>query len=63
VGTAKKFHRKGLGKAVIYEGIQRLKRMGAQMAYVGSGSEPASAFYTSIGFNECDISQMWTKTL
>lgn len=63
VGTAKKFHRMGLGKAIIYEGIQRLKRIGAQMACVGSGSEPASSFYTSIGFTECDISRMWTKTL
>jgi len=63
VGTAKKFHRMGLGKAVIYEGIKRLKLIGAQMAYVGSGSKPASVFYTSIGFKEYDVSQMWTKTL
>ena len=63
VGTSPDYQRLGLGKAVIYEGLQRLKRLGAQKAFVGSGSEGASAFYTSIGFDQCDVSQMWIKTL
>ena len=62
VGTSPEYQRLGLGKAVIYEGLQRLKRLGAQEAFVGSGSVGASAFYKSIGFDRCDVSQMWTKT-
>ena len=61
VGTAPEYQRLGLGKAVMYEGLHRLERMGAEMAFVGSGSEGAYAFYTSIGFNQLDISEMWTK--
>ena len=63
VGTAPEFQRFGLGKAVIFEGLRRLERLGAQIAYVGSGSEGASAFYTSIGFSHRDVSEMWTKEL
>jgi len=63
VGTAPEYQRLGLGKAVIHEGLRRLEKLGAQMAFVGSGSEGASTFYTSIGFNQCDVSEMWTKVL
>ena len=63
VGTAPEYQRLGLGKAVIHEGLRRLEKLGAQIAFVGSGSEGASAFYTSIGFNQCDVSEMWTKVL
>jgi len=63
VGTAPEYQRLGLGKAVIHEGLRRLGQLGADMAFVGSGSEEASAFYTSIGFNQCDVSEMWTKIL
>jgi ribosomal protein S18 acetylase RimI-like enzyme len=62
VGTAPEYQRLGLGKAVMYEGLHRLQRMGAEMAFVGSGSEGAYAFYTSIGFDRLDISEMWTKS-
>jgi len=61
VGTAPEYQRLGLGKAVMHEGLHRLQRMGAEIAFVGSGSEGAYAFYTSIGFNRLDISEMWTK--
>jgi mycothiol synthase len=63
VGTAPEYQRLGLGKAVIHEGLHRLERLGAEIAFVGSGSEGASAFYTSIGFNHCNVSEMWTKEL
>ena len=63
VGTAPEYQRLGLGKAVIHEGLRRLEKLGAQLAFVGSGSEGASTFYTSIGFNQCDVSEMWTKVL
>lgn len=63
VGTAPEYQRLGLGKAVMYEGLHRLQRIGAEMAFVGSGSEGAYAFYTSIGFDRLDISEMWTKSV
>lgn len=63
VGTAPEYQRLGLGKAIIHEGLHRLEQLGAEIAFVGSGSEEASAFYTSIGFNHCDVSDMWTKEL
>ncbi|MCJ7538001.1 MAG: hypothetical protein MUO57_20940 [Anaerolineales bacterium] len=63
VGTALEYQRLGLGKAVIHEGMRRLGLLGAEMAFVGSGSEGASAFYTSIGFTHSDLSEMWTKVL
>jgi hypothetical protein len=50
-----------LGKAVIVEGLRRLKRMGATMAYVGSYSRPAHALYASVGFTEYDLSRPWKK--
>jgi len=63
VGTTPEHQRRGLGKAVIYEGLRRLKDLGAEIAFVGSGSDQASAFYTSIGFTERDIFEMWEKDL
>lgn len=46
VGTHKAYRCKGLGKAVIYEGLNRLKTLGAVKVYVGSGQ----TFYRKIGF-------------
>ena len=63
VGTAPEYQRLGLGKAVMHEGMRRLEKVGADMAFVGSGSDKASAFYTSIGFTQSDLSEMWTKIL
>ena len=63
VGTAPDHQRKGLARAVMYEGLRRLKRLGATMAFVGSGSATAHDFYVSIGFAEVDHSVMWEKVL
>lgn len=63
VGTSPEHQRRGLGKAVIHEGMRRLDKLGAVVAFVDSGSEGASTFYTSIGFTELDISEMWTKDI
>ncbi len=43
VGTAPQHQRRGLGKAVMCEGLRRLKRMGATLALVGSYMPPAHA--------------------
>ena len=63
VGTASAYQRRGLGKAVMCEGLRRLKRLGATMAYVGSEAPDTLAFYTSVGFTVCELSQPWTKEL
>ncbi len=51
------------GMAVISEDLRRLNRLGPVVAFVGSGSKGASAFYKSIGFAICDVAEMWTKDL
>jgi mycothiol synthase len=63
VGTAPVHQRRGLGKAVMCEGLRRLKQMGATMAYVGSYSPEAHALYASVGFTEYDLSEPWEKKL
>jgi mycothiol synthase len=63
VGTAPAHQRQGLGKAVMGEGLRRLKRMGATMAYVGSYAPAAHALYASLGFTEYDLSEPWGKEL
>jgi GNAT superfamily N-acetyltransferase len=61
VGTAPEHQRRGLGKAVMCEGLRRLKRLGAVMAYVGSYSPEAHALYASVGFTAYDLSEPWVR--
>lgn len=57
VGTIPKYRRLGLGKAVIYEGINRIKRLGAKKIHVGSNQN----FYKAIGFNVEATTEIWYK--
>jgi ribosomal protein S18 acetylase RimI-like enzyme len=52
VGTHPDFQRKGLGKAVMVEGMRRMKAAGMRRAVVGFDPNNAAAFalYTSMGF-------------
>jgi mycothiol synthase len=61
VGTAPEYQRRGLGKAVMCEGLRRLQRLGATLAFVGSFEAPAHALYASVGFTEYDLSEAWEK--
>ena len=63
VATVPAHQRRGLGKAVMFEGLRRLKRLGATMAYVGSYSPEAGALYASVGFTDYDLSEPWVKEL
>ena len=63
VGTAPAHQRRGLGKAVMCEGLRRLARMGATMAYVGSYGPAAHALYASVGFLDYDLDEPWAKEL
>jgi predicted N-acetyltransferase YhbS len=59
VGTIPKYRRMGLAKAVIYEGINRARKMGANIMYVGSNQQ----FYLSIGFSVIYSKEIWLKKL
>jgi len=61
VGTAPAHQKRGLGKAVMCEGLRRLQRLGATLAYVGSYTPGAHALYESVGFTEYDLSERWIK--
>lgn len=61
VGTVPAKQRRGLGKALMLEGLHRLKALGATLATVGSYSEAAGALYASAGFTEYDLSEPWSK--
>lgn len=61
VGTARAHQRRGLGKALLCEGLRRLKHLGAIAASVGSYSEPAGALYSSAGFTRYALSEAWEK--
>jgi mycothiol synthase len=52
VSTRPAFRRKGLGKAVMIEGLRRLKTLGAReaMVWTNAGNEPAIKLYESVGF-------------
>ena len=59
VGTHPAHRRKGLGKALLAEGLRRVERLGATLATVGSYSEAAGALYASAGFTAYDLSEPW----
>jgi predicted N-acetyltransferase YhbS len=54
--------RRGLGKAVMCEGLRRVKRMGATLATVGGFSVAANALYASVMSPEYELQTPWSKT-
>lgn len=62
VGTHPAHQRRGLGKAVMAEGLRRAQRLGATLATVGSYSAAAHALYAAMGFVDFDLSEPWDKT-
>jgi GNAT superfamily N-acetyltransferase len=61
VGTHPAHQRKGLGRAIMTEGLRRAARLGATLATVGSYSTAASALYAAVGFTEYDLCEPWVK--
>jgi len=59
VATDPDYRRRGLGTAVVLEGIRRCATEGATVAYVGSNQE----FYKSMGFIEDRSQSLWRKVL
>ncbi len=63
VGVVPEYHKRGLGKAKLKEGLRRLKIMGAVRAFVGGYSEAANALYDSAVSTICDLNVPWLKVL
>jgi GNAT superfamily N-acetyltransferase len=63
VGTHPDFLRRGLGRAMLIEGLRRLKDIGAKHAYVDSYGDDRRAFYNSAGFITFDKDWFWRNEL
>lgn len=61
VGVMPEHQQRGLGKAIMTEGLHRLKRMGATMANVGGFSVAANALYASVMSAEYELHTPWIK--
>jgi mycothiol synthase len=62
VATYKPYRRRGLAKAVMREGLRRVRHLGATIAFVGGYSPEANALYATVMGPECDFSEQWVKT-
>jgi mycothiol synthase len=61
VATVPAHQRRGLGKALLTEGLRRLQRMGAIVVTVGGYSEAANALYRSVMGDDFDLYEPWEK--
>ena len=61
VGTHPDHRKKGLGRAMLLDGLKRLKNLGVETAYVDTGGEDNLNFYRSAGFNPININRPWYK--
>jgi mycothiol synthase len=61
VGTHPDHQKRGLGKAIMAEGLRRAQRLGANLASVSSYSAAAHALYNSAGFTSYDLSESWHR--
>jgi GNAT superfamily N-acetyltransferase len=62
VGAHPAHQRRGLGRAIMTEGLRRAQALGATLATVSSYSEAAGGLYASVGFTEFDLSVPWVKS-
>ena len=63
VATVPAHQRRGLGRALLTEGLRRLQRMGAVVAGVGGYSAGANALYRSVMGDDHDLYEPWVKTM
>lgn len=61
VGTAAEHQRRGLGKAVILEGLRRLQRLGGTRAFANGYDAAANALYGAT-LGTLELSDSWVKT-
>jgi mycothiol synthase len=56
--------RLGLARSLMFEGLHRLKSLGASDVYVGTGDMiPANALYEAVGFTEAYAGYDWVKVM
>ncbi|TCJ14831.1 GNAT family N-acetyltransferase [Rubrobacter taiwanensis] len=65
VGVHPGYRRRGLGRAVVAEGLRRLRDLGARAAYLNSegANGPARRLYAAAGFRVLDRNHAWRKRL
>lgn len=63
VATDANHRKKGLGRATLNIGLQRLKKKGAERAFVGSSGDLRKAFYNASGFTQRITIHPWVKEL
>ena len=61
IATVPAHRRHGLARAMMIEGMHRLKHMGCKVAFVSGFSDAANALYSSVMGGEYDISEPWEK--
>lgn len=61
VATVPAHQRRGLGRALLTEGLRRLQRMGGLVAGVGGYSTGANALYHSVMGDDYDLYEPWVK--
>lgn len=61
VATVPAHQRRGLGKAVLTEGLRRLQRLGATTAFVGGLTQAANALYRSVMGPDHELYESWLK--
>jgi len=62
VGVAAEHWRRGLGKAVMLEGLHRLQALGCTRVFSTAHDEPADALYRSV-LNHMRVTDTWLKVL
>ncbi|MFO7697923.1 MAG: GNAT family N-acetyltransferase [Anaerolineae bacterium] len=62
VGVAPGHRRRGVGRALMAEGLRRARSLGATRAHVGSFSPAAQALYVSVGFTRYLLAERWEKS-
>lgn len=62
VGTAAEHQRRGLGKAVMYEGLRRLQRLGCTRVFANAYDPPAEALYRSV-LGTMEVAETWSLEL
>jgi predicted N-acetyltransferase YhbS len=60
VGTHPEYRKLGLGRAIVYEALRRLKALGAETVPMDGGHEP---FYEAIGFRTVRRWTRWEKSV
>ena len=61
VGTHPEHQKRGLGRAIISEGMHRVKKLGGIIVYIGGYSDAANSLYSWFSDGQKDLSEPWQK--